>query len=389
VDVTLLEARARWGEREFRGNTISPGSLGILAAAGVEEALGGLEHVRARRYTVQDAAGELVFADFSRLQGRYGHVMMLPQSPLLRLLAQEAARCPNFNLVMGAKARALVEEGGRVAGVEYVVGGQRRELRSSVVVGSDGRSSTIRRLSGLPVARHSATMDVLWWRVPRCPGDPKGVGTVFRVRGGVLLAIMDHYDHWQLGYIIAKGARREVEARGLEELRRVVAALAPELADRVEVYPAKWGEVDTLPVVSDRLRRWHRPGLLLIGDAAHAASPIGGVGINLAVQDAAVAAEELAGPLLAGEEVGERHLARVQRRRDGAVRLVQGAQDLCQRLIVSDVLGAPPGPYALPWWVRAWYRVPVLRELPTRLIAFGGLRHRPEHGGVELGSEAC
>jgi 2-polyprenyl-6-methoxyphenol hydroxylase-like FAD-dependent oxidoreductase len=374
VDVTLLEARARWAEREFRGNTVNPASLEILAGAGMAEALGELRHVRAQRYVVQDAAGELVFADFERLGGPHPYVMMLPQSPLLELLAREATRYPNFRLVMGARARALVEDGRRVAGVEYVAGGERKRLFASLVVGADGRASTIRNLSGLPVARHSVAFDVLWWKVPRAAGDPEGAGTIFRLAGGVLLALMDHHDHWQVGYMIEHGARRRVEARGIEELRRTVAGMAPELADRVEVHPAKWGEVDTLPVVSDRLRLWHRPGLLLIGDAAHAASPIGGVGINLAIQDAAAAAEELAGELLGKREVGDRALARVQKRRESRVRLVQAAQGLCQRLVVSDVLGAPPGPYALPRWVRTWYKTPILKEIPTRLIARGGLR---------------
>ena len=380
VDVALLEARARWVEREFRGNTLNPSAISILEGAGLGQALRALPHVEARRYVVQDAAGELVFADFGRLGGTYDHVMMLPQSPFLELVVREASRYPNFRLVMGAKVRELIEEDGAVRGVRYRKDGAHHEVRAALTVGADGRFGPCRKLSGLEPAQSDVVMDVLWWRVPRAAGDPRGAGTIFRAGSGVLLALMDHDPFWQVGFIITKGTRREVEARGLEALRTSVSRLAPELGDRARELPGSWGEVELLPVVSDRLRRWHRPGLLLIGDAAHAASPIGGVGINLAVQDAAAAAEELAGPLLAGR-VEDRHLARVQRRREPSVRIVQGAQDVCQRWVVSDILRAR-GAYKLPRWLRLWYRIPVLRDVPTRLIAYGALRRprRPKPG---------
>jgi 2-polyprenyl-6-methoxyphenol hydroxylase-like FAD-dependent oxidoreductase len=211
-------------------------------------------------------------------------------------------------------------------------------------------------------------MDVFWFNLPREEDDPEGAGAVFRFGQGSLLVLMDHSEYWQVGYIIKKGHYAHLRERGLPALRRSVAALAPELAGRVAALE-DWKQGSLLSVESDRLRRWYKPGLLLLGDAAHVVSPVGGVGINLAIQDAVVAANVLAEPLLE-ERVCDRHLRAVQRRREWAVRVIQGVQDLAQRHVIADVLEGD-GSFELPRFLKLLLRTPVLRDVPARLIAYG------------------
>ena len=369
VRVMLLEAHRDF-DREFRGNTINPSAMQVLRRLGLEERVLGLRHAKVRRFVVQAGGRRETFADFSRLKTPYPYVLMLPQARFLELVAAEAERYPNFRLVMGARVRELVIEGGVVRGVRWRSGGEdaTREVRARLTVGTDGRFSRLRRLAGLESAGGSPPMDVFWFNLPREEGDPEEAGAVFRCGRGSLLVLMDHFEYWQAGYIIPKGHYARLKEAGLPALRRSVAALAPELAGRVGTL-GEWGEGSLLSVESDRLRRWYRPGLLLLGDAAHVISPVGGIGINLAIQDAVVAANVLANPLKSGR-LRQRHLRSVQLRREPPTRLVQAAQGLAHRWVVAGVLGTG-GEYSLPLPLRLLLRAPVLRDLPAHLIARG------------------
>jgi 2-polyprenyl-6-methoxyphenol hydroxylase-like FAD-dependent oxidoreductase len=367
VSVTLLEAHKDF-EREFRGNTINPSVMEVMEELGLVDRLLELRHAKVPRFTVRSADDSVAFADFRRLKTGYPYILMLPQARFLEFVAAEARKYPNFRLVMRARVKQLIEEEGVIRGVRYRTPDGPREAHARLTIGADGRFSQVRRLAGLKPVEGSAPMDVFWFNLPRKPDDPKCAGAVFRFGPGSLLVLMDHSDHWQVGYIIRKGSYRQLRAGGLPALRRSVAELAPELADRVG-HLEDWRQGSLLSVESDRLERWHRPGLLLIGDAAHVASPVGGVGINLAIQDAVVAANVLGGPLKSGR-LRPRHLAAVQRWREWPTRLVQGAQSLAQRWVVSGALGASEA-FRLPVLLRLLLRTPFLRDLFAYLIAFG------------------
>ena len=378
VSVTLLEAHKDF-DREFRGNTINPSVMEVMGELGLVDRLLELRHAEISRFTIQAAGSSAVFADFRRLKTRYPYVLMLPQTSFLELVASEARRCSNFRLVMGARVKELIEEDGVIRGVRYRSADGSYEVRATLTVGADGRFSQVRRLAGLKPVEGSPPMDVFWFRLPREPDDPDDAGAVFRFGPGSLLVLMDHFDHWQVGYIIRKGGYRQLRAAGLPALRRSVAELAPELADRVGDLK-DWKQGSLLSVESDRLSRWYRPGLLLIGDAAHVTSPVGGVGINLAIQDAVAAADVLAGPLKDGV-LRPRHLKAVQRRREWPTRLVRWAQVLAERWVVSGALDASET-FKLSILLRFLLRTPLVRDLFARLVAFGAW---PVHARANAG----
>jgi 2-polyprenyl-6-methoxyphenol hydroxylase-like FAD-dependent oxidoreductase len=370
VRVTLLEAHRDFN-REFRGNTLNPAVIELLAAIGLLEGILQLQHVKSYRFSVQTGEWCGSFADFSRLKTPYPYVLMLPQARFLGFVAAEAERYPNFRLVMGARVREIVEENGVVKGVRYGSEEGLQEVRAGLTIGTDGRFSRLRKLASLDSvggAGGSSPMDVFWFNLPRKEGDSEDTGSIFRCGQGSLLILMDHSDHWQVGYIIPKGHYTQLKEKGLPAFRRSVAALAPELKDRVSMLKS-WGQGSLLSVESDRLRRWYRPGLLLLGDAAHVVSPVGGIGINLAIQDAVAAANVLSEPLKEGR-VRVSQLRAVQRRREWAVRLIQTVQDITQRHVVASVLEGNE-PFELPRLLRFLLRAPVLRDIPARLIAYG------------------
>jgi 2-polyprenyl-6-methoxyphenol hydroxylase-like FAD-dependent oxidoreductase len=378
VTVTLLEAHKDF-DRKFRGNTINPSVMEVMGELGLVNRLRELRHAEITRFTIQAAGRSTIFADFRRLKTRYPYVLMLPQTSFLELIAAEARKYPNFQLVMGARVKGLIEEDGVVRGVRYQTADGPREVRATLTVGADGRYSRVRRLAGLKPVEGSPPMDVFWFNLPREPGDPKDAGAVFRFGPGSLLILMDHFEYWQVGYIIPKGDYKRLRAAGLPALRRSVVDLAPELAGRMG-HLEDWKQGSLLSVESDRLRRWYRSGLLLIGDAAHVVSPIGGVGINLAIQDAVVAANVLGGPLKSGR-LRVQDLRSVQRRREWPTRLVQVVQALAQQWVVSGALNASET-YRLPVLLRLMLRMPLLRDLFARLIAFGTW---PVHAETKLG----
>lgn len=379
VRVTLLEAHRDF-DRDFRGNTINPSVMEVMEELGLADRLLELRHAEISRFTAQAAGSSAVFADFSRLKTRYPYILMLPQARFLEFIVAEARKYPNFRLVMGARVKGLIEEDEEIRGVRYRGPDGPCEVRARLTVGTDGRFSRVRRLSGLEPIKDTPPMDVFWFNLPRRPDDPGDAGAIFRFGPGGLLVLMDHSEYWQVGYIIKKGSYERLRSAGLPALRRSVAELAPELADRTE-HLEEWRQGSLLSVESDRLRRWYRPGLLLIGDAAHVVSPVGGVGINLAIQDAVVAANVLGGPLETGR-LRLRDLASVQRRREWPVRLVQEAQALAQWWVVSGALEAADM-FRLPVLLRLLLRTPLLRDLFGHLIAFGAwpVRAKTKPGG--------
>ena len=370
VDVLVLEKHADF-LRDFRGDTIHPSTLEVMHELGLLDRFLALPHERVYRISAQVGDVTVPVADFDRLATRCRFIAFMPQWDFLNFLAEEGRRHATFRLWMRAEVTGLIEESGRVAGLEVRTPEGPRTVRASLVVAADGRSSLVRERAGLPVEALGAPMDVLWFRLSRRPDDQGQ--TMGRFDTGRILIMINRGEHWQCGYVIAKGSLGEMHRGGLEAFRREVARLAPFAADRVGEL-RRWDDVKLLTVRVDRARRWWRPGLLCIGDAAHAMSPIGGVGINLAIQDAVAAANRLAAPLREGR-VTEDHLRAVQQRREWPTRVTQRIQLLVQDRLITRVLGGR-GPLRPPAALRVLARSPWLRRIPGRIVGIG---IRPEH----------
>jgi 2-polyprenyl-6-methoxyphenol hydroxylase-like FAD-dependent oxidoreductase len=361
--VTVVEKHGDF-LRDFRGDTIHASTLTLLDELGLGDEFARLEQQRIAELRVAVGDHEWSLADFRRIPGRHREIALMPQWDFLDFVTRHAAGYPGFRLLMETEATGLTVEQGQVTGLT-VSGGA---IPATLTVAADGRSSTVRLAARLPVRAYDAPMDVLWFRLSRRESDV--VRTAGRVAPGRLLIRIDRGDYWQVGYVIEKGGYQRLRAAGLAAFRSDLATLEPALADRVDELRS-WSDVSVLEVRVDRLRRWYRPGLLCIGDAAHAMSPVGGVGINLAVQDAVAAANLLVRPLRTGT-LSERDLARVQRRRALPAAVTQAGQRAIHRRIVAPLLdgGAPPAP------VRVLERFPALQGIPAYLLAIG---IRPEH----------
>ena len=371
VEVLVLEKHADF-LRDFRGDTIHPSTLEILHELGLLEDFLKLPHQEVRELTVQIGDVVVPIADFSHLPTRCKFIAFLPQWDFLNFLVERAARYPSFGLRMRAEVVGLLEEDGRVVGVEVDTPEGRLEVRARLVVAADGRHSVVREKANLPIEELGAPMDVLWFRISRRPEDPAtGLG---RFQVGRLFVILNRGDYWQCGFIITKGTFDEVRRAGLAAFRDSVAALVPFAADRVTDIRS-WDDVKLLTVLVDRLTTWYRTGLLCLGDAAHAMSPVGGVGINLAIQDAVAAANLLAEPLGRGS-VTDDELRRVQRRRALTTRVVQRFQVLIQNRVVAPILNSRARTLTVPFALRLFVRFPWLRRIPARIVGIG---LRPEH----------
>ncbi|HSK96930.1 MAG TPA: FAD-dependent oxidoreductase [Euzebyales bacterium] len=375
IAVTVLEKHGDF-LRDFRGDTIHPSTAQLMDELGLGEQFAALPLRHSDTLGVVTDEGEYTVADFRRIPGRHT-LAFLPQWDFLDFLSDQAGRYPGFDLRMRTAAEAVIRDGGRVAGVRARgPGGEVVELRTDLVVAADGRSSTLRAAAGMALVSFGAPIDVLWFRMPRIEGDP---GSAFgRLARGHLMVMIDRGDYWQIGYVIAKGERDAVQARGLAAFREQVSALAPFLDGREQAL-GSWDDVRVLHVQLNRLRRWWQPGLLCIGDAAHAMSPVGGVGINLAIQDA-VAAARILTPALRHGHVPDRHLARVQARRMLPTVLTQRAQRLAHDRVLGPVLSGRAGGRT-PLALRALDRIPALRALPAYAVGHGVL---PEHAPPDL-----
>jgi 2-polyprenyl-6-methoxyphenol hydroxylase-like FAD-dependent oxidoreductase len=370
VPVTVLEKHDDF-LRDFRGDTVHPSTLRIFSELGLLERLLERPHDKVREISGLIAGRHLAIADFTHFDPRWNFIAMMPQWEFLDFVADEARAYPHFTLLHDAQATGLVEEG-RVTGVRYLGGGEERTIRARLTIAADGRTSRLREAAGLPVRDLGAPMDVFWFRVPKERAEGNETTGVFG--SGRIMALIDRGDYWQCAYVFPKGMADEVRAGGIETFREEVARLGPMLRERIGAVQS-WDDVKLLSVSLDRLEQWHRPGLLVIGDAAHAMSPIGGIGINVAVQDAVAAANALAGPMAAGEDL-DPLLGRVERRRLPAVRITQAFQKTAQERIISPLLMRRDQPFEPPRALRWLNRYPVLRRIPAALIGFGW---RPEH----------
>jgi 2-polyprenyl-6-methoxyphenol hydroxylase-like FAD-dependent oxidoreductase len=374
LDVVVLEKHADF-LRDFRGDTIHPSTMEVLDELGLAQAFLALKPNRVHRLKARTPAGTIALADFRGLRSRYRYIALIPQWDFLDFITREAARYPGFHLLMRAEATDLVEEDDVVRGLRFSSPDGGGEVRATLTVAADGRSSVLRRRAGLPVAGTSPPIDVLWFRLPRMDGDSDD--TAGYVGGGHIVALINRREYWQIAYVIPKGSAEQLRATGIDELRRTIRELVPELGDRVD--RLTWEQVSVLSVQANRLRRWYRPGLLCIGDAAHAMSPVGGVGINFAIQDAVVAANVLAEPIRRGR-VTARHLRAVQRRRAWQVRVMQLAQAIMLRAALAASGPGRGGPALVR---RAGGRLLGTRgglTLRSRVIAHGLRRVHVEGG---------
>jgi 2-polyprenyl-6-methoxyphenol hydroxylase-like FAD-dependent oxidoreductase len=371
VPVTVLEKHPDF-LRDFRGDTVHPSTLEIMHELGLLDEFLMLPHSQVDHVSMQIGADVIAIGDFSTLPVHCKFIALMPQWDFLNFLAKHGKRYPAFDLRMRAEATDLIEEGGRVAGLRARTPDGELEIHADLVVGCDGRHSTVRQRAGFEVEDIGAPMDVMWFRLSRQSND--GDEVVGHIESGRMLVMLNRSDYWQCAFVIPKGNADEVRRRGLDKFRATVGDMAPfDVTGRLGEIK-DWDDAKLLTVVVDRLRRWYKPGLICIGDAAHAMSPIGGVGINLAVQDAVAAANILAEPLQRGAVTVDK-LSAVQRRREFPTRFTQGIQIKLQNNLIGPALQASGKRPRAPLLVKM-LQWPLLRRIPGRVLALG---IRPEH----------
>jgi 2-polyprenyl-6-methoxyphenol hydroxylase-like FAD-dependent oxidoreductase len=370
VDVVVLEKHADFF-RDFRGDTVHPSTLELMYELGLLEQFLKVPHQKIEKLSAQIGTESLQMADFTHLPTQCKFIALMPQWDFLNFLAVHGKRYKTFDLHMNTEATDLIEDGGRIAGLCAKTADGTLTIRADLIVGCDGRHSTVREKADLTSDDYGAPMDVLWFRVTRRATDAADV--FGHVEAGKMMVMLDRGDYWQCAYVIPKGGIEQVKARGLDAFRDVVVQMSPFLADRVGELKT-WDDVKLLTVAVDRLRQWWRRGLICIGDSAHAMSPIGGVGVNIAVQDAVATANRLAAPLRAGN-VADADLQAIQERRMLPVRFTQWMQLTIQKRIISRVLASQQRPKP-PLLFKLFGVFPVLRRIPARLLGVG---IRPEH----------
>ncbi len=369
LNVTVLE-RHKDFDRDFRGDTVHASTLELLDQIGLAERVLELPHAKMRSMTLTTPKRTLELARFDRLPSRFPYVAIMPQASFLEFLCEVAESYSNFRCIRGANVRSLVEEDGSTCGVVVRADSGETTFRASLTVAADGRFSRLRKVAGLTAKTTAPPMDVAWFRVPRFAADGYDTGGLF-IGGGRMLVCLPRPQTWQIGYVFPKGDFRSLKDQGLPTFRNSLKETAPWLGDRVESI-TKWADVHLLSVSADCLTRWYKPGLLLIGDAAHVMSPVGGVGINMAISDAVETANVLAqpgDPLLRAGPPPESALAEVQKRRTMATRITQGFQSRVQNTLVKRAIAEKD--FDLPGPVKMIMATPGLRQLPLRVVGLG------------------
>jgi 2-polyprenyl-6-methoxyphenol hydroxylase-like FAD-dependent oxidoreductase len=370
VEVVVLEKHADF-LRDFRGDTIHPSTLEIIYELGLLDEFLKRPHQEIREVGGQIGDEFIPLADLTHLPTHCKFMGFMPQWDFLNFFTEQGRKYPQFHLLMEAEVTDLIFEGNTVAGVKATTPAGEIEVRATLTLGCDGRRSLVRERADLQVQSLGAPIDVLWFRVSRQASDPGQV--LGRVIPGKILVMLNREEFWQCAFVIRKGKFEEIKQRGIEAFRDDIVSVAPFLKDRAHEI-IEWDQIKLLTVLVDRLRKWYRPGLLCIGDAAHAMSPVGGVGINLAIQDAVATANILAHPL-SKNYVSLSHLQKVQWRREFPTKVTQWGQVQVQERILSAVLGSQQQVRA-PWFLRLFKKFPILRRIPARLIGIGV---RPEH----------
>ncbi len=371
VQVVVLEKHADFF-RDFRGDTVHPSTMEVMHQLGLLDRFLELPHRRVEQIQVQMAGRFVPVADFTHLPTQCRFIAFMPQWDFLNFLARESERYSCYSLRMRTEASGLIRESGRVVGVRASDSDGPLEIRSRLVVGADGRQSVLREQAGLAIQSLAAPMDVLWFRLSRSPSDPSQA--LGRFEEGRILILLDRGEYWQVGYVIPKGSMQQLRDDGLDTFRARIGELVPFTSGRLHEIQS-WDDLRLLTVRVDRLERWFQEGLLFIGDAAHAMSPIGGVGVNLAVQDAVAAANEIARPLRDGR-LSVRDLERVQRRRMWPTVATQRIQVVLQEVLVRRALASSDSGFRIPLLFRLLARFPLLRRIPARVIGMGVRRER-------------
>jgi 2-polyprenyl-6-methoxyphenol hydroxylase-like FAD-dependent oxidoreductase len=371
VETVVLEKHADF-LRDFRGDTIHPSTLEIMHELGLLDKLLQRPHQELHQIGAQIDDFSATVADFSHLPTHCKFIALMPQWDFLNFVAEQGKSYPQFHLHMRSEVTGLIEENGRILGLRAQTPQAAIEVHADLTVGADGRHSIVREKAGFEVVDRGTPIDVLWMRVTRHPDDPSQ--TFGRFRGGRILVMLDRDEYWQCAQVIPKGAFDDIQKKGLPAFREDLRAVAPFLHGRLDELES-WNDIKLLSVAIDHLRQWSRTGLLCIGDAAHAMSPVGGVGINLAIQDAVAAANILAKPLLHGE-VTDLVLRRVQKRREFPVRMIQNMQVFAHERLIRPSLGSRTPIRRLPLLLRLLQWFPLLRRIPARVVGMG---FRPEH----------
>jgi 2-polyprenyl-6-methoxyphenol hydroxylase-like FAD-dependent oxidoreductase len=370
VRVAVLEKHKDFF-RDFRGDTIHPSTLQVMHELGLLDAFLKVRHDEVRDLRVVIGDTEIQMADFTHLPTVCKFIALMPQWDFLNFLSKQGRHYPGFDLHMETDATDIIVQGDRVVGVRADSPEGPVEIEADLVVAADGRHSTIRERAGFVADSLGAPMDVLWLRLSRKPSDPEQTGGF--INYGHMLVALNRRDYWQCAFVIRKGGYDEIKARGLDVFRAQIVKLAPHFSDRLGELK-DWDDIKLLTVAVDRLQKWWRPGLLCIGDAAHAMSPIGGVGVNVAVQDAIAAANILAAPLREGRLTND-HLDQVQKRRTFPMKVIQGMQLTVQNRLIDRLLNSDQ-PIEVPWVMKLFNIFPVLRRIPARIVGIGV---RPEH----------
>lgn len=369
VDVIIIEKHGDFF-RDFRGDTVHPSTLELMHELGILDGFLKLPHQKVSQLSGQIGEDKFMMADFSYLNTKCKYIVFMPQWDFLNYIADQGRKYPKFNLRMNTEATDLLEENGKIVGVKAIDDNGELLIRSNLVIGADGRNSIIRKSANMEVEDVGAPMDVLWMRISRKPSDPQE--TLGRFDAGIVLIMINRNEYWQCGFVIPKGKLEDYKAQGLDSIKNRIVEMAPFTSDTVNDITS-FDDIKLLTVKVDRLTKWYKNGLLCIGDSAHAMSPVAGVGINLAVQDAVAMANYLYLPLLKGT-LDENHLRMVQERRTYPTRMTQRAQVLIQNNVIKPTLESTK--MKAPWITQVFKTLPALRAVPANLIGKG---FRPEH----------